>query len=224
MSKTFQAVTIGAAVLGSTALLAIPANAQTVTSSASYSISVPGVPGLDESLNLSGNTIIYVVQTGDTLSTIAAKYCTSWQSIYDDNENVVGPDPDIIQPGEKLTVVKGSCDNNVKTTTTSSVNYVSGTPQQIAWSLLPADNRAEEFSCLDNIIMAESSWDIHAYNPSGAYGIPQALPGWKMAGPWGMDWENSAYVQLYWMIRYYIPQTYGTACDAWAFHLAHGWY
>jgi hypothetical protein len=72
--------------------------------------------------------------------------------------------------------------------------------------------------------MTESSWDVDAYNPSGAYGIPQALPGDKMAGWWGSDWESSPYVQLFWMIKEYIPGKYGTPCDAWAYHEIHGNY
>ena len=41
---------------------------------------------------------------------------------------------------------------------------------------------SSQFECFNNIIMRESKWDINATNPSsGAYGIPQALPGSKMA-------------------------------------------
>jgi hypothetical protein len=105
----------------------------------------------------------------------------------------------------------------------ASSEPLSNTPQQIAWNLLNPVGRSAQFSCLNDIINAESSWRVTAENPSGAYGIPQALPGSKMsvAGP---DWETSAYTQLFWMIRIYIPGSYGTPCSAWAFHLAHGWY
>ena len=40
----------------------------------------------------------------------------------------------------------------------------------------------EQWSCLDSLWQRESNWNPHAQNPSsGAYGIPQSLPGSKMA-------------------------------------------
>lgn len=82
----------------------------------------------------------------------------------------------------------------------------------------------QEWIALNNLVNAEDAgWDPHAENPSGAYGIPQALPGSKMAAA-GSDWRDSAATQLHWMIDIYIPQRYGTPSKAWAFHLANGWY
>jgi hypothetical protein len=93
-----------------------------------------------------------------------------------------------------------------------------------AWFLL-TKWRHTEYRCLNAIIMNESSWNKYARNASsGAYGIPQALPPGKMAGWWGSNWESSSYVQLFWMIREYIPGRYGTPCQAWTFHREHGWY
>ena len=40
-----------------------------------------------------------------------------------------------------------------------------------------------------------------AANPSGAYGIPQALPGSKMASA-GPDWQTSAATQIRWGLGY----------------------
>lgn len=80
-----------------------------------------------------------------------------------------------------------------------------------------------QWDALNNIVMAESGWDTHAQNPtSGAYGIPQALPGSKMASA-GSDWQNSADVQIAWLLGY-IRSRYGNPVNAWNFHLAHGWY
>lgn len=172
--------------------------------------------------------VIYVVKSGDTLSSIAYSYGITWEGLYCKNKLVVGSNPNDITPGERLIIGVASCSNNDASTTTSNSGPVmaSGTPQQIAWSLLSGvPDRETEYACLNNIVMAESGWNVTIANPySGAYGIPQALPGDKMAGPWGSDWETSAYVQLYWMIRVYIPASYGTPCDAWLFHLSHGWY
>jgi resuscitation-promoting factor RpfB len=80
-----------------------------------------------------------------------------------------------------------------------------------------------QWTALNNIVMAESGWDDTAKNPSsGAYGIPQALPGSKMASA-GANWQTSAATQIKWMLLY-IQQRYGNPVSAWAFHLANGWY
>jgi hypothetical protein len=65
----------------------------------------------------------------------------------------------------------------------------------------------------------ESGWNPTASNPSGAYGIPQALPGSKM----GPGWESDPNVQIDWGLRY-IAGTYGTPCEAWASSENRGWY
>lgn len=174
-----------------------------------------------------------IVQPGNTLDGLAEEYGLTWQEIYCANEQVIGPDPNLIIPGEKLYLESAQCNTVQQATAAAPSNPVqqpediTGTPQQIAWQLLASygNDAPEQYSCLNSIIMSESSWNVNAQNPdSGAYGIPQALPGYKMAGPWGSDWQNSAYVQLYWMIKIYIPDVYGTPCAAWAFHLANGYY
>ena len=69
----------------------------------------------------------------------------------------------------------------------------------------------------------ESGWNEHAANPSsGAYGIPQALPGSKMASA-GSDWRNNAMTQISWGLGY-VGARYGNPCKAWSFWQAHHWY
>ena len=81
----------------------------------------------------------------------------------------------------------------------------------------------EQFTCYDNIIMRESLWDQYADNPnSSAYGIPQALPGKKMASE-GADWKTNPETQIRWGLKY-VKERYGTPCKAWAFKRANGWY
>ena len=81
----------------------------------------------------------------------------------------------------------------------------------------------DQFSCLDSLYMSESGWNIHADNPSSsAYGIPQALPGSKMASA-GPDWETNAATQIKWGLEY-IKSSYGTPCGAWSFKQGHNWY
>ncbi len=82
---------------------------------------------------------------------------------------------------------------------------------------------ADQFSCYNSIIMRESKWDIYADNPhSSAYGIPQALPGSKMAA-FGSDWRTNPATQIRWGLDY-VDQRYGTPCQAWSFKRSHGWY
>ena len=66
----------------------------------------------------------------------------------------------------------------------------------------------------------ESGWRANAYNTSsGAYGIPQALPGRKMASA-GADWVTNANTQIDWGLSY-IKGRYGSPCAAWAFETSH---
>ncbi len=79
-----------------------------------------------------------------------------------------------------------------------------------------------EFGCLDNLWSRESGWNVTAENASGAYGIPQALPGSKMATA-GPDWQTNATTQIKWGLGY-IQGRYGDPCGAWSFWEGHGWY
>lgn len=82
---------------------------------------------------------------------------------------------------------------------------------------------SDQFSCLDSLYGSESGWNVHADNPSSsAYGIPQALPGPKMASA-GPDWENNAATQIRWGLGY-IQNSYGSPCGAWSFKQSHNWY
>jgi hypothetical protein len=48
----------------------------------------------------------YMVQSGDTLRTIAAHQGVKggWKSLYERNRGVVGPNPDLIRPGQELSI------------------------------------------------------------------------------------------------------------------------
>jgi hypothetical protein len=99
----------------------------------------------------------------------------------------------------------------------------SGSAQQIAMSLLGSYGWSSgQFSCLDSLWMRESGWDVTAENPDGAYGIPQAYPGSKMASA-GPDWQTDATTQIRWGLGY-IRSMYGSPCGAWSHELATGWY
>ena len=100
---------------------------------------------------------------------------------------------------------------------------LSGSPQQIAQKLLNQKGEGSQFSCLQPLWGQESKWSVSANNPgSGAYGIPQALPGSKMASA-GPDWQSSAKTQIKWVLQY-IQSTYGSPCAAWSHEQSAGWY
>ena len=99
-----------------------------------------------------------------------------------------------------------------------------GSAQSIAWHMMAQFgwNPSTYFSCLNNIWTRESGWVYNAENPSGAYGIPQALPGSKMASA-GADWMTNPATQIRWGLGY-IKSTYGDPCSAWAFWQGHSYY
>ena len=80
-----------------------------------------------------------------------------------------------------------------------------------------------EWTCLEKLWERESSWNPNAENPSsGAYGIPQSLPGNKMASA-GSDWKTNAATQIKWGLDY-IAGRYSTPCGAWEHSESSGWY
>ncbi|MFS0867306.1 lytic transglycosylase domain-containing protein [Microbacterium sp. 179-B 1A2 NHS] len=99
-----------------------------------------------------------------------------------------------------------------------------GSAQAIAFDMVAARGWGEsEFACLVALWKKESGWRVNAYNASsGAYGIPQALPGRKMASA-GSDWETNPATQIAWGLGY-IKGRYGTPCGAWAKSQRSGWY
>ena len=80
-----------------------------------------------------------------------------------------------------------------------------------------------QFTCLNKLWTRESGWNPRADNPtSTAYGIPQSLPGSKMASA-GADWRINPRTQMAWGLRY-IKARYGDPCHAWAHSELHNWY
>jgi hypothetical protein len=80
-----------------------------------------------------------------------------------------------------------------------------------------------QFQCLNQLWQKESGWSYTAYNASsGATGIPQSLPGSKMASA-GSDWQTNAATQISWGLDY-IARGYGTPCSAWSHSQSMNWY
>jgi hypothetical protein len=94
--------------------------------------------------------------------------------------------------------------------------YAAGAVAARAWG-------SEQYDCLVNLWNRESGWRANAYNASsGAYGIPQALPGSKMSVS-GADWRTNAATQIEWGLAY-IGGRYGNPCGAWQHSEDVGWY
>lgn len=99
-----------------------------------------------------------------------------------------------------------------------------GTAMAIALTMVDARGwSSEQYDCLVSLWNKESRWNAYANNPSsGAYGIPQALPGSKMASA-GADWATNPATQITWGLGY-IQARYGDPCGAWGHSQRVGWY
>ncbi|CAN5361724.1 hypothetical protein BH11ACT8_BH11ACT8_03460 [soil metagenome] len=107
---------------------------------------------------------------------------------------------------------------------TGSENLADADPSDIGRALLSEFGySSDQFGCLDSLFTRESGWNIYADNPSSsAYGIPQALPGSKMASA-GADWATNPVTQIRWGLGY-IQDRYGSPCGAWGHSQSYGWY
>ena len=97
-------------------------------------------------------------------------------------------------------------------------------PQEIAHAMLLREGESvAEWNCLDELWGRESGWETTVTNASsGAYGIPQALPAWKMASA-GSDWRTNPVTQIKWGLGY-IADAYGTPCAALSHSNSYGYY
>ena len=105
----------------------------------------------------------------------------------------------------------------------SSCNEYSGNRETGCALMIRTGFSIDQFPCLDKLWKKESGWNHRAANPSsGAYGIPQSLPGSKMASE-GSDWRSNPATQIKWGLGY-IKGRYNTPCNAWSHSQNTGWY
>jgi hypothetical protein len=105
----------------------------------------------------------------------------------------------------------------------SSCNDYSGNRATGCALMLKAGFAIDQFPCLDRLWKKESGWNHHASNAgTGAYGIPQALPGSKMASV-AADWKTNPATQITWGLGY-IEGRYDSPCGAWSHSQNTGWY
>ncbi|WP_157071487.1 transglycosylase SLT domain-containing protein [Curtobacterium ammoniigenes] len=151
-------------------------------------------------------------------------------SINRDGYSVTNPKPVVVTPPAP-TVTTTTTKTAAKATTpavSAAAAPAAGTPspgsaKAIAQQMVAARGwDASQYNCLVSLWNKESGWNVYAYNPSGAYGIPQSLPGSKMATA-GADWQTNPATQITWGLNY-ITGSYGTPCGAWAHSQAYNWY
>jgi len=120
----------------------------------------------------------------------------------------------------QASVQTNSATSTIATNTSATVQEY----QQYAYSLFGNYGWSEyDYQCLINLWERESGWNPYSKNSSsGAYGIPQALPGSKMASA-GSDWETNYQTQIKWGLSY-IQGRYGSPSNAWSHFQSKGWY
>ena len=158
---------------------------------------------------------------------------TAMQWTYDENGSITGGvfdasaiSPDAITPITGFSTygpsVSQSSDNtvDVQLSQDSSIAEI----QQYAHDKVIAMGWTEQdFADLVTLWYKESGWRWNADNPySDAYGIPQALPGSKMASA-GSDWATNPKTQVDWGLDY-IQKRYGSPSNAWTFWQQNNWY
>lgn len=158
---------------------------------------------------------------------------TAMQWTYDENGSVTGGvfdasaiSPDVITPITGFSTFGPSVSQSSGNTVDAQLSQDSSIAeiQQYAHDKVIAMGWTEQdFQNLVLLWNRESGWRWNADNPtSDAYGIPQALPGSKMASA-GADWATNPKTQVDWGLQY-IQQRYGSPTAAWSHSQATGWY
>jgi hypothetical protein len=148
-----------------------------------------------------------------------------------DSYSIKEPPPVVVTPPPAATTSTTSTASTSTSTakkSSSTAAPAAGTPdpgsaKAIALDMVTARGwGTDQYNCLVSLWNKESGWNIYAYNPSGAYGIPQSLPGSKMASA-GADWQTNPATQITWGLNY-ITGSYGTPCGAWGHSVSYNWY
>ncbi|MCK0118105.1 ubiquitin-like domain-containing protein [Isoptericola sp. S6320L] len=127
------------------------------------------------------------------------------------------------EPDPEPATSSGSSSGSSSGVAASTGGY-SGSNREIGQQMAAARGwTGGEWTCLESLWTKESGWSHTAANPSsGAYGIPQSLPGSKMATA-GADWQTNPATQISWGLDY-IAGRYGSPCGAWGHSQANNWY
>ncbi|WP_225733451.1 lytic transglycosylase domain-containing protein [Pseudoclavibacter sp. CFCC 14310] len=171
------------------------------------------VSSITETASQESNTAI------DTQSVQAAVAVISMQS---DLVKAETPAPPAPVPADTAAAASDAAASDAASTPVATPNPTGA--QAEAWAQVQARGwGADQFVCLVSLWQKESGWRVNATNSSsGAYGIPQSLPGSKMASA-GADWQTNPATQIEWGLGY-IAGRYSTPCGAWGHSQSVGWY
>jgi hypothetical protein len=173
--------------------------------------------------DMRGNIAAIALLFGVVTATVATALSETGTFPLDRQENEVASSPSVSPSAPKVPVMKSS-----PSVTPSPHNSFGSLLVRKAIKVTPKSFAEDEvgskqFSCLNSLWKNESEWDETAVNSdSGAFGIPQALPGSKMSSA-GKDWKTNPITQVKWGIDY-IEERYGTPCNAWQHWLDNNWY
>lgn len=162
-----------------------------------------------------------VAQAGDDTSTDSASAAENDRTTQSVSRG--GTRPSLTEL-KKKSLQKSSVTKSASGVITAKAKVDVSDPQALAKEMLGEFGWSEsEFQCLDDLWVGESNWRVNADNPSSsAYGIPQALPGSKMASA-GADWETNPATQIKWGLGY-IKDRYGSPCEANSFKQGNNFY
>lgn len=214
----------------------VTAPAPTETATASGSTSTVTTPGGVRTVTVPGSTSTDTVTVSGPTKTVRVPSPAQTRLIY---RPLPGPTQFIKVPGPKVTVkvpvpgptvtVKVKVPLPRVTVTLPVIGGGVSTSRSETRTGLSAKGYAQsvlsssQYGCLELLWNKESGWNPSATNASsGAYGIPQSLPGSKMASA-GSDWRTNPITQVKWGLGY-INDIYGSPCNAWGHSQSVGWY
>jgi hypothetical protein len=161
----------------------------------------------------------YTASAGSSIATSRDAYTVEYTA-------PVVAKPKVTATTQAATSSSASASSSTTSTVTTAPVAAAATPgsaQAVGAQLVAARGwGTDQYNCLVSLWNRESGWNVYASNASGAYGIPQALPGSKMASV-GADWQTSAATQITWGLNY-IQGRYSTPCGAWAHSESFNWY
>lgn len=138
-----------------------------------------------------------VVRRGDSLSGIAARYRVEWPGVYEANRAVIGENPNLLNPGERLRIPSAASAARLaasyRPTVVPAAAPSSAPTETAAVQDAPAEPAASGGSFQECVISRESGGDAQVMNGSGHYGLYQfSYSAWVAAGGNPADFGNAS--------------------------------
>jgi LysM repeat protein len=135
-----------------------------------------------------------VVRRGDSLSGIAARYRIEWPGLYEANRAVIGKNPNLLNPGERLRIPSAASAARLAASYRPPAVASSSVPTEtVAVQDAPAEPAASAGSFQECVISRESGGDAQVVNGSGHYGLYQfSYSAWVAAGGSPADFGNAS--------------------------------